>query len=424
MKVYKFGGASVKNAAAVRNLGDIITRNIGFELVIVVSAMGKMTNHLEKVVEKFFFEKGDITNLLLPVEKFHLDICNELFHDVSHGVFREVQAVFDQIKNSALKYLRSGASFDFLYDQIVSQGEILSSIVVSNYLNQKGIYTLWLDARKLIITDDLYREAVVNWEETTTRLIEKITFEENNIYVTQGFIGSTPEGHSTTLGREGSDFTAAIIGNALSATEVVIWKDVPGLLNADPKFFSETKKLNNISYHEAIELAYYGATVIHPKTIKPLQNKGIPLFVKSFLDDSVLGSTINENTAADSLIPSYIFKTDQVLFSIFTRDYSFINEKVLSELFSLFALNRVKINLMENSAISFTACFDFDEKKLKAVTEALRDKYKVLYNKGLELMTVRHYDQETLNQLMQNKEVLVEQRSRHTARLVMKSKKS
>lgn len=423
MKIFKFGGASIKDADAVKNLVGIVKNHIGFELVIVVSAMGKTTNALEKMTGDFFHGKSEINILLKPVIDFHTDICSSLFSNKNHAVFAALEGVFEEIKNKALHLKRAGASYDFLYDQLVSEGEIISSIIVSNYLNEVGIFTKWLDARKLIRTDDNYREASVDWEETEKALKEAVTFADNSVYLTQGFIGASEEGHNTTLGREGSDFTAAILGNCLDAKEVVIWKDVPGLLNADPKYFENTKKLSNISYHEAIELAYYGATIIHPKTIKPLQNKGIPLFVKSFKDAALQGSIIDENTGEDSLIPSYIFRTNQVLFSIFTRDYSFINEKVLSELFSLFSKHQIKINLMENSAIGFTTCFDFDEKKLKALTNALNQQYKVLYNKGVELMTVRHYDQATLEQLMLNKDVLVEQRSRHTARIVMQNKK-
>lgn len=419
MKVFKFGGASIKDAEAVRNLVKIVKENIGYELVIVVSAMGKMTNALERLCSEFFYQDADISVLLDNVIRFHLDICNDLFTKKDHQVYKDLEVSFERFKSKALKLRRAEASYDFMYDQLVSEGEILSGILVSNFLNESGIYTKLLDSRELIKTDDQYREATVNWEETEVHLRKAITFEDNSVYLMQGFIGSTKNDMSTTLGREGSDFTAGIVGSIMDAKEVIIWKDVPGLLNADPKFFSNTKKLNNISYHEAIELAYYGATIIHPKTIKPLQNKGIPLYVKSFKDSTELGSLINNHNGEDSLIPSYIFKTNQVLFSIFTRDYSFINEKLLSELFSVFAKNRIKINLMENSAIGFTACFDFNEDKLKKLSSALNEKYKVLYNKGVELMTVRHYDQATLDQLVIGKKVLVEQKSRQTARIVM-----
>lgn len=423
MKVFKFGGASVKDADSVRNLLDIILKNIGYELVIVVSAMGKMTNALERICDEFFHRDGDIAQLIESIVTYHHEICIDLFGNKNHKVFADIDLIFERIKSNCLKIRRRGASYDFLYDQIISEGEMLSATIVSHVLNDEGIYNHLLDARRLIKTDDVYREASVLWPETEKLLKEEITFSDTSAYVIQGFIGSNQEGMTTTLGREGSDFTAGIIGSIMEAEEVVIWKDVPGLLNADPKYFSNTKKLNNISYHEAIELAYYGATVIHPKTIKPLQNKGIPLFVKSFKEKNESGSLINEHSGEDSLIPSYIFKSNQVLFSIFTRDYSFINEKVLSELFELFAALRIKINLMENSAIGFSACFDYNEKKLKSLNDALRLKYKVLYNKGVELMTVRHYDQDTLDRLVIGKDVLLEQKSRQTARIVMQDKR-
>lgn len=419
MKVFKFGGASIKDADAVRNLVDIVKEYIGFELIIVVSAMGKTTNALEKLCSDFFHLDSDLNVLIEPVKTYHLEIAGDLFGKKNKEVYEDLEIIFERIKSKCLKLLRAEASFDFLYDQIVSEGEMLSSTIVAHYLNQEGIYTRLLDARRLIRTDHQYREANIDWEETERLMKATITFEDNTVYLIQGFIGSSEEGHSTTLGREGSDFTAAIIGNIMDVKEVVIWKDVPGLLNADPKFFQNTTKLNNISYHEAIELAYYGATIIHPKTIKPLQNKGIKLLVKSFKDSSQLGSIIDENTGEDSLIPSYIFKTNQVLYSIFTRDYSFVTEKVMSELLATFSKLHIKINLMENSAIGFTACFDYNEEKLKRLTDILSAKYKVLYNKGVELMTVRHYDQNTLDQLVIGKDVLVEQRSRHTARIVL-----
>lgn len=420
MKVFKFGGASVKNADAVRNLAEIVKEHIGYELVIVVSAMDKMTNALEKLTSDFYFNDGDLNVLIQTVKQFHDDIAEDLFPEVTHEIHKELENVYERIKTKCLKYKRAEANYDFIYDQVVSEGEILATLIVDHYLNDIGIYSIWLDARKLIHTDNNYREAAIDWEKTEDSLRSKITFQENCVYVIQGFIGHYNEDQATTLGREGSDFTAAVVGNVMDAVEVVIWKDVPGLLNADPKYFKNTIQLNNISYHESVELAYYGATVIHPKTIKPLQNKSIPLYVKSFKEATQAGSVINENSAEDSLIPSYIFKQDQVLFSVFTRDYSFVTEQNLSEIFNLFARFGIKINLMENSAISFTTCFQNEARKVEKLTNALSEKYKVLYNEGVELMTIRHYDQATLDQLTLDREILVEQKSRHTARLVMK----
>ena len=422
MKVYKFGGASIKDAESVKNLFEIIKLNVGYELIIVVSAMDKTTNALEKLSHDYFFDDRDLNVSLHKVKLYHNKLAEELFTDPFHPVFNELNVIYDRIKNKCIHLKRDEATYDFLYDQVVSEGEMLSSTIISQYMLEFGMDCVFLDARKLIKTDSVYRDASVDWEKTTEKIKRKVNFSAVSFCITQGFIGSCDQGHTTTLGREGSDFTAAIFANVMDASEVVIWKDVPGLLNADPKHFSNTKKLNNISYHEAVELAYYGATVIHPKTIKPLQNKSIPLYVKSFSDVNLEGSLINEDMTADSLIPSYIFKSDQVLLSINTRDYSFVSEKDLGELFSFFAQLHIKINLMENSAISFSVCFDHDDEKLRKLTQALSDKYKVLYNKGVELMTVRHYDQDTLDQLIQNKEILVEQRSRHTARMVMKNR--
>ncbi|MEQ8324838.1 MAG: aspartate kinase [Vicingaceae bacterium] len=422
MKVFKFGGASIVDADSFQNLLDIVTLNVGYELIIVVSAMGKTTNALEKLTSDFYYSDRDINSMVRKVKKYHNEIANELFPDPDHKVHKDLRIIYDRIKNKCILLKRDEAVYDFLYDQVVSEGEMLSSCLVSHYLNEKGIYNILLDASKLIKTNNNYRDASVNWKASTEEIRKAALFQENSAYVTQGFIGSCEQGHSTTLGREGSDFSAAVFAHALDATEVVIWKDVPGLLNADPKYFSNTVKLDNISYHEAVELAYYGASVIHPKTIKPLQNKAIPLFVKSFKAPGEAGSVINETSDDDSLLPSYIFKTDQVLLSVTTRDYSFISEKNLGELFNTFAKLNLKIDLMENSAISFSACFKYDEYKLEALVKALNKNYKVLYNKGLELMTVRHYDQATLDQLVLNKEILVEQKSRHTARMVMKNK--
>ena len=422
MKVFKFGGASIKNADAVRNLVDIVKDNIGYELVIVASAMGKMTNALERLCREFYYKDGDINVLIEPIKAFHQEICDELFDSHHHKVYHDIEVVFERMKDHSIELKRNQATYDFIYDQIVSEGEVLSTTIINHFLNDEGIYSVLLNAKHLISTNNRYRDAVIEWDKTESNLKEHITFSDNTVYLIQGFIGGCEDGHSTTLGREGSDFTAAIVANCMEAKEVVIWKDVQGLLNADPKYFSNTKKLNNISYHEAVELAYYGATVIHPKTIKPLQNKGIPLYVKSFKEKSQPGSLINEDTSEDSLIPSYIFKSNQVLYSIITRDYSFITEEVLSELFSVFSRLNLKINLMETSAIGFAACFDYDEEKIKELTKLLSSSYKVLYNKDVELMTIRHYNQVILDQLVVNKEILVEQKSRHTARIVMKPK--
>jgi len=418
MKVFKFGGASVKDANAVKNVGKVIEL-YQENLVVVTSAMGKTTNELEKVVESYWNKDGKDKEALQVVKDFHTSILNDLFENKNHPIFNKVHNTFVEIDWEIED--EPTREYDYVYDQIVSIGEILSTKIVSAYLNEAGIKNTWKDVRNCIQTDNTHRNAKIDWELTEKLTQKEIKFSENEqtIIVTQGFIGSSSELFTTTLGREGSDFSAGILAFCLNAKSVTIWKDVPGMLNADPKWFNETIKLDNISYHEAVELAYYGASVIHPKTIKPLHNKNIPLFVKSFVSPKDDGTVINENTKDDSLIPSFIFKMNQVLVSISAKDYSFVMEDSLSHIFGLFSQFGVQINLMQNSAISFSVCVDFDTQKTMQLIEELKNKYKVLYNDGLELVTIRHYDQQTIDRVTLNKEILVEQKSRQTARFVM-----
>ncbi len=415
-KVFKFGGASVKNADAVKNVGKVIESFSG-NLVVVISAMGKTTNALEKVVESYFNKDQKLQETLQVVKDFHFEILNNLFEDKKHPIFNEVHNTFVEIEWEIEDEVQR--EYDYVYDQIVSIGEILSTKIVSAYLNSVGIENKWLDARNIIQTDNTYRNARVDWTKTEQQANLLIS-EEHRIIITQGFIGSSSELFTTTLGREGSDFSAGILAYCLNAESVTIWKDVPGMLNADPKWFDKTEKLNNISYHEAVELAYYGASVIHPKTIKPLHNKNIPLYVKSFVNLQEDGTVINKNTSEDSLIPSFIFKMNQVLISIAAKDYSFIMEDALSHIFGLFSEKGVKINLMQNSAISFSVCVDFDQQKTPALIDELRKTYKILYNDNLELVTIRHYDNKTIKRVTTDKKIIVEQKSRNTARFVMK----
>ncbi|PCJ24310.1 MAG: aspartate kinase [Flavobacteriales bacterium] len=426
MKVFKFGGASVKDANAVRNVGEIIKlykddrayRQAG--LVVVVSAMGKTTNSLEKVVESYLSKDGKVQENLQTVKDFHTEILSDLFENKNHPIFTEIHNTFVEIEWEIEN--EASREYDYIYDQIVSIGEILSTKVVSAYLNNGNINNEWLDVRSVIQTNNTHRNAKVDWELTKKLAQKEIKFssKEQSIIITQGFIASSSELFTTTLGREGSDFSASILAYCLNAESVTIWKDVPGMLNADPKWFGDTEKLDNISYHEAVELAYYGASVIHPKTIKPLHNKKIPFYIKSFLSPKDEGTLINENTAGDSLIPSFIFKMNQVLISIAAKDYSFIMEDNLSHIFGVFSKHGVRINLMQNSAISFSVCVDFDVQKTMQLIDALKEEYKVLYNENLELVTIRHYDQQTIDRVTINKDILVEQKSRQTARFVMK----
>ncbi|MFB0925794.1 MAG: aspartate kinase [Vicingaceae bacterium] len=422
MKVFKFGGASVKDANAVKNVGEVI-KLYKDDLVIVISAMGKTTNGLETVVESYLNKDGKTEAILAEIKDFHIHILNDLFENKKHPIFNDIHNNFVEIEweieDEAVR------EYDYIYDQIVSVGEMLSTKIVSAYLNEIGVKNKWQDVRNIIQTDNTHRNAKVDWtltEELAEREItKKLKNNEQSIILTQGFIGSSSELFTTTLGREGSDFSAGILAHCLNAESVTIWKDVPGMLNADPKWFDDTTKLDNISYHEAVELAYYGASVIHPKTIKPLHNKNIPLFVKSFVSPKDEGTVINQNTKKDDLVPSFIFKMNQVLISISAKDYSFIMEDSLSHIFGLFSKKGVQINLMQNSAISFSVCVDFDKQKTMLIIDELKKNYKILYNDNLELVTIRHYDKKTIDRVTIDKEILVEQRSRQTARFVMKS---
>lgn len=422
MKVFKFGGASVKDAESVKNVAEIVKSYPNDQLVVVVSAMGKTTNKLESLLQTYI-NGEDFTSIIEELKEFHFSILEALFPDKNHAVFQDIHNAFVEIEWQLED--QPVGTYDFEYDQMVSIGEVLSTKIVSAYLNSRQISNKWIDARDIIRTDNTYRRAIVDWNVSRSLCQEKIgkllNEERQNMVITQGFIGGTSENFSTTLGREGSDFTAAILANAMKAEEVVIWKDVDGMLNADPKHFQKTVKLNNISYLEAVELAYYGASVIHPKTIKPLQNSQIPLFVKSFIRPNNKGTLINDNTASDSLIPSYIHKPEQILVSISTRDYSFITEKDLSEIYELFSKSKVTINSMQNSAISFSVCIDNEKVKVPDLIKKLQETYKVTYNENLQLVTIRHYSDEIIDELIGGKEVYLEQKTRNTARFVIKS---
>jgi aspartate kinase len=418
MNVFKFGGASVKDAAAVKNAGEILKLHSNEQLVVVISAMGKVTNALEKIVDAYINETGEATTLLDELKKYHLEILSGLFADSKHEVYNKLNNFLVEIEWVLEEPPRE---YDFVYDQIVSFGELISTTIVSEWLNENGIANQWLDVRDCLITDNTYREGKIDWEVSTDLFQSRLNdiFKQSNIVITQGFIGSTTENFSITLGREGSDYTAAIIAHIMNAESVTIWKDVPGVLNADPKQFKDAQKLIQLSYQDAIELAYYGASVIHPKTIKPLENKNIPLYVKSFLEPSSKGTVIGKDLETKPLIPSFIFKSNQVLISIAAKDFSFIAEENLSEIFSDFANAGIKLNLMQNSAISFSVCID-DTPKKDSLIEKLRAKYKVKYNSSLQLYTIRHYYPSTIESLTVGKEILLEQRSRTTAQLVTK----
>lgn len=420
MEVYKFGGASVVNADAVKNLTSIIKHTKKTDLLIVISAMGKITNKLEELSNAYVFGQDNAQQLLEEIKAYHFNILQELFSNANHPVFNDVANSFVEIE--WLLEEEPNDAPDYIYDQIVSIGEVLSTKIVAAYLNESGLPVTWIDARNFIKTDNTYREGKVDWDKTNLEIQKHLKpIVEKGIAVTQGFIGSTSENFTTTLGREGSDYSAAIFCSCLDATALTIWKDVPGVLNADPKWFDQTEHIPQLSYHDAIELTYYGATVIHPKTIKPLQNKGIPMYVRSFIHPEGAGTQINgENSPLP--VPSFIFKVNQVLISIFPKDFSFIIEENLSHIFNLFHQHKVKVNTMLNSAISFSVSVDHEEEKIANLIKDLSGLYKVKYNKGLELVTIRYYNQDTINRVSLNKDILLEVKSRNTCQIVMKDK--
>jgi aspartate kinase len=421
MKVFKFGGASVKDADAVENVKRIISLYGNDDLIIVVSAMGKTTNAMEQVAEAFFKKaKPKFLELIEERRTFHFSIMSKLFENENDPIFNEINNIFRELEEK----FDEGPSenFDYEYDQIVSLGEVISTKIIAAYLNEHFNDVKWIDARQLVRTNHNYRYADLDWTKTH-ELINTVWNDKgkHKKLITQGFLGHTDEGLTTTLGREGSDFTAGIFAYCLKAESVTIWKDVPGMLNADPKWFDNTVKLDKISFKEAIELSYYGASVIHPKTIKPLQNKNIPLFVKSFVDPELPGTIIQRSTENDDIVPSFIFKMNQVLLSITPIDFSFVVEENMSDIFKSLAEVGARINVMQNSAVSFSVCLDISDDQLQRLKEKLEDQFIIKYNKGLELVTIRHYDQATIDRVTSNKDILMEQKTRQTVRIVMKN---
>jgi aspartate kinase len=410
MKVFKFGGASVKDAESVKNVAKVLETQ-GFEkCLLVVSAMGKTTNALEKVME-YYFKKEDFQNEIEKIKQSHLEITKGLFEE-NHSIFNEVALFFDDLE----AFLRRNKSpnYNFVYDQVVSCGELISSKILSDYLNVIGFSNSWLDARDYIKTDDSYREGVVNWQETEAN-ISKLGKEQS--YVTQGFIGSEDNNFTVTLGREGSDYSAAIFAYCLNADAMTIWKDVPGVMTGDPRKFENVTLLSNISYEEAIEMAYYGASVIHPKTLQPLKQKNIPFYVKSFVEPMKPGTKVGISDKNQSE-ESYILKENQVLMNISTRDFSFIAEDHISQIFNLLAKYKVKVSLMQNSAISLALCLEDKFGKIDAVHEELNQKFNTDLVKNVSLYTVRNANLDELSKIYENKKVLLEQISKKTVQIV------
>ncbi len=418
MLVFKFGGASVKSPEAVRNIVDILKRYQDQEIVVVVSAMGKTTNALERIIEHYASRKAEALQLeYKKLKDYHLEVVRGLFEEDSHPAFKAVENLFDELGKRLDK--EPTLNYDYDYDQLICFGELLSTTIIHHFLNMSGLPTRWLDIRRSLKTSNQWREAKVDWELSSELVNRHFVFNGEKILITQGFLGSTINDQTTSLGREGSDYTAAILAYMLKADGVTIWKDVPGVLNADPKYFDDTILLEKLSYLDAIELAYFGTSVIHPKTIKPLQNKNINLHVKSFLDPEAPGTVVG-NLSYDKLTPSFIFKMDQVLIRTSPLDFSFINENNLEEIFGILSKHGMKINLMQNSAISFKMIVNNDKRKLRGVVDDLEKKFKVAYQTGLELVTIRYFDQSTIDRVMINKELIMEQRGLQNIELLIR----
>ena len=414
MRVFKFGGASVKNANAVKNVVKVLEK-VGYKnTLIVVSAMGKTTNALEIVIDKYLIESNTFKAELENVKSYHQEIMIDLFKNEQHPVFNKIDALFNEL----LQFFKSNKSpnYNFIYDQVIGYGELVSTTIISQYLNETHFANTWLDVRQCIKTDDYYRRANVNWEKTQAVITSKV--DTSTLYITQGFIGSDNNNFTTTLGREGSDYTAAIFGYCLNAESVTIWKDVPGVLNGDPRYFTNTQLLNTISYTEAIELAFYGASVIHPKTLQPLQRKEIPLHVKSFLKPENVGTTVNKSQGIEPNIPCFILKQNQVLVSLSTLDFSYVVEENISEIFSLLSLYKMKVDVIQNSAISFSVCFENTYNNLEKLLLHLKAKFKVECKEKVSLYTIRHYNEAAIKNLEEDKTVLLKQLFQDTVQIV------
>ncbi len=421
MKVYKFGGASIATPERAKALLPII--KIGEPLLLVISALGKTTNALEKIVNSAYEQQKNTANeLCSSLEAEHIAYAEKLLNATYASAARSLLGKYFQELYSCIT-ATTNDNYDLWYDQIVSMGELFSTLIMSCYLQQEGVSCEWLDARSVIRTDNNFRDAGIDWSWTKMEALSQIEtkLKAGKTVLTQGFIGSTREGLSVTLGREGSDYTAAVLAAMLNADSVTIWKDVEGFLNADPKLFDNTVKIETLTYNEVIEMAFYGAQIIHPKTIKPLQNNNIPLYVKCFLDPSLSGTTICGETKEIHYPPLIVLKKDQLLLQVTTRDFSFITEDNLSKLYAIFHKLRIKINLIQNAAISFVACIDNRTDKVKLLTEALAVDYKVLVNEDVNLLTIRHYTPEKAKELVGTQQILLKQETRKTIQMVLKN---
>ena len=420
MKVYKFGGASIKDADSIKNVAEIIKNNLPDEAIIIISAAGKSTNALEKVVDDYFNNNGNAFDSLENVKKTHVEIINELFDTDSDELLAEINDLFVDIE-WILEETANG-NYDQIYDQIVCLGELLSSKIVSAFLEKSGIQNSWLDVRDCILTDNNYRDANIDWEETNKRIKKSVlSLQHKGIIITQGFLGNTSENFTTTLGREGSDYSAAIFSFCLDAESMTIWKDVPGVLNADPRIFKDAQLLKEISYSEAIEMTYYGAQVIHPKTLQPLKTKKIPLYVKSFLHPNDDGTVVFEKEPKQ-YPPVYVVKDNQALLNFYSKSFYFVDESKFSKLFDAFSRHKIKVNMTQNTALSFSVCVNFDERKIQTLCKELETEYNIELLKDLKLLTLRHSDNIIVDKFSNGRKIYLEERIKGNVQLVMDSK--
>ncbi|EGV43770.1 aspartate kinase [Bizionia argentinensis JUB59] len=414
MQVFKFGGASTKDAAGIKNLVSVLNETGYDDTLIIISAMGKMTNAIEIVIGNYFNNQPELQSSLQDVRKFHNAILLDLFEDENHVIFKKVSHLFDELM--AFFKRNKSPDYNFVYDQAIGYGELVSSTIVSAYFNEVGLDNAWLDVREFIKTDSYYRRANVNWLETQAKIATN--FNKSKLNITQGFLASDANNFTTTLGREGSDYTAAIFAYCLNAESVTIWKDVPGVLNADPRYFENSQLLNNISYREAIELAFYGASVIHPKTLQPLQRKEIPLFVKSFLKPKDPGTRVGKGVGIEPEIPCFILKRNQVLISLSSLDFSYIVEENISDIFNLLHLYKMKVGVIQNSAISFSVCVEDIYLNLDKLLQHLKAKFKVTCHENVSLYTIRHYNEQAVAQLEEGKTILMKQLAQETMQMI------
>jgi aspartate kinase len=420
MKILKFGGASVKDAEGVKNLEKVLKITGTSDVLIIVSAMGKTTNALEEVIDHYYHSKHKLLSSIQAVKKYHNAILLDLFENESEPVFEVVSRLFQELTDFFDR--NKSPDYNFVYDQTVGYGELVSTTIISHYLNHKGIKNNWLDVRELIKTNTNYRNAKVEWSSTQKNIKTAVSLDK--LIVTQGYIASDINNFTTTLGREGSDYSAAIFAFCLNAKSVTVWKDVPGVLNADPRYFENASLLDQLSYEEAIELSYYGASVIHPKTLQPLQRKEIPLYVKSFLNPKQTGTKIAKNLKLSPNIPCYILREHQVLISVSSLDFSYIVEENISHIFKLLHLHKMKVHLIQNSAISFSVCIENNFDTLQALLLELKAKYKVSVEKGVNVFTLRHHNQQAIDEIEKNKRVLLKQITPKTVQILTLPKKS